>query len=233
MLELVRSPFSLIGSVVEVFSDSDGTFTGLMFQDSIMQSVFSAYPEVLLVDATYKLNDLRMPLYLLMSIDGNGNGEIVLLYLTSLETEQGLLKMVQSFKKHNEHWTETKVIISDKDFSERAVFRKEFPDAVLHLCLFHTLRSFRREITCDKLGIRSGERDHALELLTKLAYAKSEAEYDEVYRELKLSGLKTVFSYFDDNWHPIRQEWVQYFKGVCFTLGETMNNRLENINGKN
>ena len=118
-----------------------------------------------------------------------------------------------------------------KDFNERSVFQKEFPDAVLHLCLFHTLRSFRREVTCVKLGIRPGERDHALELFTKLVYSKSENEYDENYQELLQSGLSTVISYYN-NWHPIRLEWVECFKGVNFSLGETTNNRLENINGK-
>ena len=217
---------------MEVFTDSDNTLMGIMFQDGIMKTVFSAYPELLLVDATYKLNDLRMPVYLLMSIDGNGQGEIILVFLTQLETEAALSKMVQAFKLHNPKWKETRVIMSDKDFNERSVFRKEFPDAVLHLCLFHTLRSFRREVTCDKLGIRPGERDHALELSTKLVYSKSENEYDENYQELLQSGLSTVISYYNINWHPIRLEWVECFKGVNFSLGETTNNRLENINGK-
>ena len=39
---------------------------------------------------------------------------------------------------------------NDKDFNDRAIFKKEFPDAALHLCLFHTLRSFKREITTEK-----------------------------------------------------------------------------------
>ena len=53
------------------------TFSGLFFQDGLMKSTFAAFPELLLVDATYKLNDLRMPLYLMMCVDGNGNNEIV------------------------------------------------------------------------------------------------------------------------------------------------------------
>lgn len=88
----------LLGSTVEVFTNSENTLTGIMFQDGIMKSVFSAYPELLLVDATYKLNDLRMPVYLMMSIDGNGHGEIVLVFLTQLETEEALSRMVQAFK---------------------------------------------------------------------------------------------------------------------------------------
>ena len=73
-----------LGSSVEVFTDASNIFTGLLFQDSIMKSVFDSYPEVILVDATYKLNNLRMPLYLMMCIDGNGEGEIVLMFLTTM-----------------------------------------------------------------------------------------------------------------------------------------------------
>ena len=66
-----------------------------MFQDSIMKSVFDSYPEVILVDATYKLNNLRMPLYLMMCIDANGQGEIVLMFLTTMETEEAITKMAK------------------------------------------------------------------------------------------------------------------------------------------
>ena len=165
-----------VGSTVEVFTDTEGVFSGLMFQDNLMKSIFSSYPEVLLIDATYKLTDLRMPVYLMMCIDGNGQGEIVLVFLTAVETEESIAKMVQAFKKFNSCWTQ--------DFNERAVFWKKFPGAVPHICLFHTLRSFRREVTTEKLGIRPGERDHALEIITKLAYSKSEAEYDEHYQDV-------------------------------------------------
>ena len=219
------------GSSVEVWLDKD-VFSALFFQDSMMKSAFSGFPEVLFVDATYKLNDLRMPLYLMMCIDGNGRSEIVALFLTSQEMQSDITRMVKAFKKHNPTWSSTKVVISDKDFNERAVFKREFPQAALHLCLFHTLRSFRREITTEKMGIRCGERELALELMTKLVYSKSESIYMENYQQLLDSGLSNVISYYNDNWHEIREEWVEGYKGAHFTLGESTNNRLENINGK-
>ena len=64
----------------------------------------------------------------MMSIDGNGQGEIVVIFLTAVETEKAITEMVQSFKVANPRWTETKVVMSDKDFNERSVFRKEFPE---------------------------------------------------------------------------------------------------------
>ena len=62
--------------------------------------------------------------------------------------------MINAFKSANPSWSKVGVVITDKDFIERAVFNEEFLEASLHICLFHTLRSFRREVTCDKLGIR-------------------------------------------------------------------------------
>ena len=66
-----------LGSTIEVFTDENKTFSGLLFQDGIMKTNFAAYPEVLMVDATYKLNELRMPLYLMLIVDSNGQSEIV------------------------------------------------------------------------------------------------------------------------------------------------------------
>lgn len=47
------------------------------FQDRVMQQIFANYPELLLMDATYKLNELRMPVYLLLAVNGNSENEFV------------------------------------------------------------------------------------------------------------------------------------------------------------
>ena len=158
---IILSHFFNTGSTVQILCDEDKNLVGIIFQDGIMKSTFSAFPEVLLIDATYKLTDLRMPVYLMMVVDGNGQSEIVCVFITVLETKESMTKMVEIFKLHNPAWVSSRVLISDKNCNERAVFTKEFPGICLQLCLFHVLRSFRREITCDKMGIRAGERDHA------------------------------------------------------------------------
>lgn len=78
----------IVGSTVEVFTNEENEFTGLFFQGGLKKSVFAAFPEVVLVDATYKLLDLRMPVYLWLSIDGNGQSEIVRVFLAALETQE-------------------------------------------------------------------------------------------------------------------------------------------------
>jgi len=142
---------------VNLFTDEQRIFTGLFFQDAGMKYNFESYPEVLTVDAIYKLNELRMPLYLMMVIDGNGQSEIVAMFLTLVETKQAITNMIDTFKEANPAWKRIGVVITDKGFTECSVFSKEFSGSTLQLCLFHVLRSFHREITCDKLGLRAGE----------------------------------------------------------------------------
>ena len=94
------------------------------------------------------------------------------------------------------------------------------------------LRSFRREISCEKMGITSGQRQLSLELLQKLAYAYSEDQYKNLYEELQVCTPKVVFKYFEENWHPIKQEWVLHYKAMSGSFLNSTNNRLESINCK-
>lgn len=221
-----------LGSVVTAFTDDDNTLKAIYFQASEMKSAFKSYPEMLLVDATYKLNDLNMPLYVLIIVDGNGESEVVGLWLTQFEDKETITELVQEFKKQNPNWNLTECIMSDKDMTERSVFSEQFPQANLLICLFHTLRTMRREISSDKLGISRGERSMCLEILQKMVYARNEDEYSVLYDELKLSAPQRVVEYFDSNWHTIRHQWVDGLKNASCNFMNRTNNRVECINQK-
>ena len=64
------------------------------------------------------------------------------------------------------------------------------------------------------MSITSGQRSMCLELMQKMAYASSEAEYDTLYTQ------------------PLDCEWVLVLKFVGGSFLNTTNNRLESINGK-
>ena len=101
--------------------------------------------------------------------------------------------------------------MTDKDMTERDVIKEQLPQAALVICLLHTLRTMRREISCDKLRISQSERLMSLELLSKMAYARSEEAYLQIYNELTECAPKGVLDYFNENWHTIRNEWVKKF----------------------
>lgn len=151
-----------------------------MHNIAYMKKVYQTYPEIILLDSTYKLLDLRMPVYILCTIDGNGMSEIVFVFLVVAETKETISKALTIFKEENESWQYMASVMTDKDFMERDVVRTLFPSASLLICRYHVLRTFRCEVTCDKMCINSGQRDVCLSLISEMIYARSEEMYKNI-----------------------------------------------------
>lgn len=217
---------------MEVVSDGEKNLIGIYYQSHQMKENFQMYPDFVMIDATYKLNNLRMPLFILLIVDGNGLSEIVALWVVTDESKETLRQMVQLFKKHNPNHNQIKCVMADKDLTERAIISDEFDNAHILICLFHTLRSIKREVSCEKLKITSDQRNLALEILQKLAYSRSLSEYDTHYQELTKTNLHAVIKYFNENWDNIKDQWVEGLKNEHFNLLTRTNNRLESINQK-
>lgn len=204
-----------LGATDDVCADEDDTLRGLVFQDVCMKDYTRSFPEVLFVDATYKLLDIRLPIYLTLCEDSMGNSEVVSVAMLSVEDEASLPWMFETLCMRNPEMDRMRVIMTDKDIKEQQVLCRCFPNTSL-LCLFHTLRTFRREIPCEKLSISAGQRSLSLELLQKLAYAGSEMSYNALYAQFTRDAPQTVVNYYNHNWHDIQQEWV---KGFIFQAG--------------
>lgn len=157
------------------------------------------FPELILFDATYKLNNRDMPLVLQLCVDGNGETEIISLFVCNNESAMSIGCMIDAFQECNDVWRQTRVILGDKDFADRAIYREKFPDAELQICLFHALVKKK-----EKRHITAAERVLALEILQKLAYSRSSRRYDELYKQLLDLKLPHVTDYYNANWHNIK-----------------------------
>ncbi|KAM9314821.1 uncharacterized protein KZ484_024514 [Pholidichthys leucotaenia] len=213
-------------SITEIVVNDENELRGIYYQDAKMRQTHAAYPEIMLIDATYKLNDLRMPLYVLMVIDGNGESHVISLWLVTCEDKQTVSALTDIFIKHNDTQG-IKCIMADKDMVERDVMSEKIPHAKLQICLFHTLRMFRREITTEKMGIKAKQRLTVLEIMQKLVYAKNEEEYQQIYGKLCQLNIKPVMDYFHSQWHNIREQWVEGLKSQCVNFLISTNNRVE------
>lgn len=69
------------GAKIDVAYDEDNELIGVYYQDARMAALFESYPEIVVFDATYKLNDRRMPLFLMMIIDGAGETEVACVWI--------------------------------------------------------------------------------------------------------------------------------------------------------
>jgi len=119
------------GSIVEVAVTEDSCLVGIFYQDAGMQNTFSEFPELLMIDATNRLNDLHMQLFLMMIVDGDGRTEVVGTFLASNVTSDTFRHVMQTFMLHNPDHEKIRAIMTDKEFSDQQVLREELPNASL------------------------------------------------------------------------------------------------------
>lgn len=57
-------------ATIRVAVNENNEFLSVYFQDARMKEIFHYYPELVIFDATYKLNNRRIPLFIWLAIDG-------------------------------------------------------------------------------------------------------------------------------------------------------------------
>lgn len=120
---LLEEMAKIPNATIKVAVDNNNEILGIYFQDQRMAKLYAMYPEVIIVDATYKLNNRRMPLFLMLVIDGNGESKLACFWILKSESRESIDPMLKFFKEHNEKWVDTKVI-GDKDFADRSIFKE-------------------------------------------------------------------------------------------------------------
>ena len=89
-------------AVTELVLGQSNELVVISYQDVKMRGLQSRFPELLLLDATYKLNDLRMPLYVLMVVDGNGESVVVGLWIVANEERVTIIGLMDIFIRYND-----------------------------------------------------------------------------------------------------------------------------------
>ena len=78
----------LLGCTVDVCGKEEKKFQGLLFQDYEMKPCLKNYPEILFLDATYKLLEIRLPVSLFLVEDSMGESEVIGVAILVEETEE-------------------------------------------------------------------------------------------------------------------------------------------------
>ncbi|XP_033225059.1 uncharacterized protein LOC117178001 [Belonocnema kinseyi] len=220
------------GGTVSLYRDEKGNFKGLFIQNENMKSIVSAYPEFLACDATHKKNNVDLPLYIMLTEDGICQSHIVGIGLLVYEDKYSLSWLFRTFKQENPITaSRLKWIITDKHMTERNVIREIYPHISLISCIFYVLRTFRRDIVKEKLGIKNVEIALSLDYIEQLAGARTDAVFKILEDEFRESVPKSVIAYYDENWKNCRDEWnvnENFIK--CNFMSNTIK-RLEKTNG--
>lgn len=182
--KIVHEMTGIEGASVRVFHNDENNVEAILFQDKRMKAYFDNYADLLMFDGTYSLNDRRMPLIVLLVVDGNGESQIVALIMVKSENAETFNLVFDCFKQENPNHILTRVIVTDKHCANVNVIANQFPNAAHHLCIFHVMQIFQREITTRKRSITHVQRQICLNILKKMLYAENQEQYDEQYIEL-------------------------------------------------
>ncbi|CAL4061204.1 unnamed protein product [Meganyctiphanes norvegica] len=139
---------------------------------------------------------LGMPLYVMLCLDGNGESEVVALAFVQHENKETLTWIAETFKEKNPNYINLKCIMCDKDMVERDVFETFFPGVHNLICSFHVQQILKREITTKKMEISEIEKNFALEILQDMMYAKDKDAYVLNVNILKENCPDKVIKYF-------------------------------------
>ena len=66
-----------------------------------MKESFTAFPELICIDATYKLLELGFPVYVMVCVNSNGQTEVVAASILVTENAEPIAWMMNTFKQHN------------------------------------------------------------------------------------------------------------------------------------
>lgn len=193
--KMINEMQKVVGSTVKVFHNEENELEAVYFQDIYMKNWFKTFPELLMFDGTFSLNDRRMPLIILLIVDRNGESKIVGLFLAKSENINAFNFLFEHFKLENPEWERTEVILTDKGAANLSVVANQFPNAAHHLCIFHVGQTFNREITTQKRKITVQEREICLYILNQMIYARSEERYKELYELLENTECEGKFIY--------------------------------------
>ena len=194
-----------------------------------MKETFNKFPEVLMVDGTYRVNKLKMPLYNFLVEDGHGLGRLVGFSLLANEKKDTIECLMSEFSKIHDV-AKVKCIVVDKDLNEISALKKIAPNSSIQICKFHVMQSFTREIR--KLPEDETTKKKILQQIKLLVYARSQSAYEKNLDTLMKSAPKKFTDYFHKNWHPIKEMWCGYLTNSHMNLGNTTNNRIESFNQK-
>lgn len=178
---------------MKIVHNEQNELEAVFFQDERMKKYFDTFPDLVMFDGTYSLNDRRMPLIVILVVDGNGESQIAGFFIVKSENGAILNFLFEEFKKENPKHDNIEVLLTDKSFANRNVIATQFPNAVHHLCIFHVAQIFYREITTAKRKITTAQRKTCLTIVMKMIYAKSEQQYNQLYTELQNTRCESMF----------------------------------------
>ena len=196
------------GGVFKFGTTGGGEFRYLAFITRDMLHTLNKYPEVIVMDTTYKVNNNNYPLLNVLIIDNNGQGRPVFHALLASEDSIILSACLSFFvSSFNSHLTKT--IFIDKDMSEICAIRTCLPEVTIRLCAFHIVKAVKKALQQKRLA--TAQVSCILDLFKEQKSCQDLGDYQVLKEKISEIASPDVVCYFEANWWNCPQLWATSF----------------------
>ncbi|KAK3916799.1 hypothetical protein KUF71_006400, partial [Frankliniella fusca] len=198
----------------------------ILIQTTDMRKALLKFPEVILMDLTYKINKNMMPVSVIQIMNGEGKGEAVCYAFLANEKKETLTNMLLAFcvQSGQDIFAKTNCIVVDKDFSEIGAIRAVMPNAKVHICSVHVEKNVKKAARGDP------NKKQAMESFKCMLYAENDSEFQIHLSDFSKVASKTLHTYFVNNWLLSKEAWSLKDRITVNTLRNHTTNRILDVN---
>ena len=205
----------------------------IFFQNCQMRKDFENFPDLVLIDGTYRTNNYNYTLLVFLVVDQDRKGRIVALSYLRREDSEHMDVLMSTFCEVN-GCNAVKLVLVDKDLTEINSIRKFFTSAHVLLCEVHVQRSLVKFVDemFEKYNFKGDRKKLKMKIKSLLiAMLKSsiiegfESRAQEFFSNVSIP--KDYIEKFRSRWYDCKSLWARYFRHNLPTLGISSTNMLE------
>ncbi|GFS16872.1 zinc finger SWIM domain-containing protein 3, partial [Elysia marginata] len=211
--------------------NESGEFEFVLFVTAEMKNDLLRFPDILVMDVTYKVNKYLYPLVNVMCVDAEGGGRPVLHGFIRSESCVSVIACLDFLKSiMSDALCAPSVFFLDKDLSEIAAVRETFPEALVRLCSFHTATAVKRAL--QKQNLSSQQAAEILTYFKEQRDTRSQEKYEDILNSIRQNAPDETVRYFETNWWSKADIWAAHTRLHLQTLHVTTTNHVESYHSK-
>lgn len=231
-----------------IATDQRGHLTHLFLAHPLSKARLKQYPNVILIDATYKINRYKMPVIHVTGVTATDETFDIAFCFVRSEKAIDYLWFTEHLKQLFDEVSATPLlIVTDNDQSLLNSLSKPhtFPSVKRVLCLWHIKKNVRthvlREVKItntmsdeEKEWIKT-RRDGFIDDFWKVVTAPTEAIYNinaKALEEINTEMFPFCVQYFRDYLHPRRQYWAYHQTHATLLFGVRVTSRNEGAHAR-
>lgn len=229
------------------YEPEEGPLERLFFCPPRSQALFQRFPDLLLLDATYKTNRYKLPLlHVVGTTCLEGTFAVAFCYLAKEDRAhyEWAIRCLKEALGGSDGTRRLRCVVTDHDRALKNALALHFPGTPQVSCGWHINKNVLKKVQKEwghRVGASAAEeaaveatREGFMGAWRAVAYAKTEDEFLRNWRELtsEYAGHAQLVDYLETQWLPCRAEWAMCDVGHTRTFGNLNTSRLEGAHSR-